>query len=338
VWRDSAACFRFDAGVPLLIRILRLLLCAAFLAGVAPGTVRAAFTSGAAFGSRPAFPETPAPAPGQPAGQRRSDGGGALAYAATYEAFGTRTQEAGASADRQRANTKEEDSLTGLLNEGQRYRDLATGMFLTRDPAGFVDGPNVYTYVNQNPWSAFDEEGLFLNFIAQAGVGALIGGGLEAASQLIVHGRVNDWGAVGKSAAVGAVGAVTGGIIGQVAVKVATMGKVANAAVKVGQAANRASDVVENVESVVQIAGAVASGDPQAAVQGVLELGANNLPAGGKGKGPAKTARTTGGGDGPPTAAKGGDSYVYGVIDTQTGTLTKPGMSSGPIPDRMKQD
>jgi hypothetical protein len=40
------------------------------------------------------------------------------------------------------------------------YRDLETGTFLTRDPAGFVDGPNLYAYVNQNPWTAFDPEGL----------------------------------------------------------------------------------------------------------------------------------------------------------------------------------
>lgn len=31
------------------------------------------------------------------------------------------------------------------------------------------------------------------------------------------------------------------------------------------------------------------------------------------------------------------DSYVYGVIDKKTGTLVKPGMSSGPIPKRMNQ-
>ncbi len=40
------------------------------------------------------------------------------------------------------------------------YRDLDTGEFLTRDPAGFVDGPNLYTYVKQNPWTHFDPEGL----------------------------------------------------------------------------------------------------------------------------------------------------------------------------------
>lgn len=33
-------------------------------------------------------------------------------------------------------------------------------MWLSRDPAGFVDGPNLYAYVKQNPWSVFDPLGL----------------------------------------------------------------------------------------------------------------------------------------------------------------------------------
>jgi uncharacterized protein RhaS with RHS repeats len=37
---------------------------------------------------------------------------------------------------------------------------LETGQFLSRDPAGLVDGPNLYTYVQQNPWTAFDPLGL----------------------------------------------------------------------------------------------------------------------------------------------------------------------------------
>jgi RHS repeat-associated protein len=49
---------------------------------------------------------------------------------------------------------------TGLNNEGHRYRDLEKGEFISRDPMGFVDGPNVYCYVRQNPWSGFDPEGL----------------------------------------------------------------------------------------------------------------------------------------------------------------------------------
>lgn len=88
-----------------------------------------------------------------------TDGSGAATWQASYEAFGTRTAELGTNVERQRANTKDEDP-TGLLNEGFRYRDLDSGTFISRDPAGFVDGPNVYTYVRQNPWSKFDPEGL----------------------------------------------------------------------------------------------------------------------------------------------------------------------------------
>lgn len=84
---------------------------------------------------------------------------GTATWQAAYEAFGTRTEEDGTNTERQRANTKDEDP-TGLLNEGFRYRDLEAGVFISRDPLGFVDGPNVYTYVRQNPWTFFDPLGL----------------------------------------------------------------------------------------------------------------------------------------------------------------------------------
>ena len=89
-----------------------------------------------------------------------TDATGVATWQGTYEAYGTRTQETGTMVDRQKANTKEEDP-TGLLNEGFRYRDLETGVFITRDPLGFVDGPNMYVYVIQNPWSKFDPLGLY---------------------------------------------------------------------------------------------------------------------------------------------------------------------------------
>lgn len=89
----------------------------------------------------------------------QSDSSGALTWTASYEAYGKRTKETGTNADKQRANTKDEDP-TGLLNEGFRYRDIETGVWLSRDPAGFVDGPNLYAYVMQNPWTAWDPDGL----------------------------------------------------------------------------------------------------------------------------------------------------------------------------------
>jgi RHS repeat-associated protein len=89
----------------------------------------------------------------------QSDNTGDLTWTASYEAYGKRPVETGTNLERQRANTKEEDP-TGLLNEGFRMRDLETAVWMSRDPAGFVDGPNLYAYVRQNPWTKFDPLGL----------------------------------------------------------------------------------------------------------------------------------------------------------------------------------
>ncbi len=89
----------------------------------------------------------------------QSDASGAMTWAGAYQAFGTRAAEWGANPERQRANTKEEDP-TGLVNEGHRPRCLETGVFISKDPAGYVDGPNLYAFVRQNPWSSWDLEGL----------------------------------------------------------------------------------------------------------------------------------------------------------------------------------
>jgi RHS repeat-associated protein len=64
------------------------------------------------------------------------------------------------------ANGKYEEPA-GLLNEGFRYRDRQTNTFITRDPAGFIDGPNDYNYVGHNPWSAWDPNGLATVLIPQ---------------------------------------------------------------------------------------------------------------------------------------------------------------------------
>jgi RHS repeat-associated protein len=89
-----------------------------------------------------------------------SNATGATTWRAQYDAYGTRSQESGTpSADRQRGNTKDEDP-SGLRNDGFRYYDLDAQIYVTADPAGFVDGPNLYCYVVQNPWSKFDPEGL----------------------------------------------------------------------------------------------------------------------------------------------------------------------------------
>jgi RHS repeat-associated protein len=89
-----------------------------------------------------------------------TDHTGALSWFARYEAYSKRFDEWGANLDRKRGNTKEEEEALELLNEGFRYRDLETGTFLTRDPIGYADGPNVYCYVHCNPITKFDALGL----------------------------------------------------------------------------------------------------------------------------------------------------------------------------------
>ncbi len=123
----------------------------------------------------------------------KTDASGTASYLAAYEAFGKRTQQYGSTADRQKANTKEEDP-TGLLNEGFRYRDLETGAFITADPLGFVDGPNMYAYVRQNPWTKFDPEGLwetdsYLGDVAQVwkGYGQAVGDVVGGIAHTVTH-------------------------------------------------------------------------------------------------------------------------------------------------------
>ena len=104
-----------------------------------------------------------------------SDGPGVYCYVncnpicAVYEAYETRpiewSDDSTGNPDRQIANTKDEEAELGLLNEGMRYRDLETGTFLTRDPIGYADGPNVYCYVHCNPITSFDPLGLNENRI-----------------------------------------------------------------------------------------------------------------------------------------------------------------------------
>lgn len=53
------------------------------------------------------------------------------------------------------------DPETGLIAFGLRYYIPSLGRWLTPDPAGDVDGPNLYAYVHNNPLRYFDRLGLY---------------------------------------------------------------------------------------------------------------------------------------------------------------------------------
>ena len=56
--------------------------------------------------------------------------------------------------------SKRVDSETGLINFGRRYYDCKTSKWMSPDPLGFEAGPNLYTYVNNNPLTHYDLYGL----------------------------------------------------------------------------------------------------------------------------------------------------------------------------------
>ncbi len=57
--------------------------------------------------------------------------------------------------------SKRLDEETGLIAFGVRYYDPSLGRWITPDPAGFTDGPNLYAYVHNCPLLNFDQFGLF---------------------------------------------------------------------------------------------------------------------------------------------------------------------------------
>ena len=99
-----------------------------------------------------------------------------------YDAFGNRVAPTGTSANDNQFLTKETDS-SGLIYFGARYYDPKIGRFITPDPLGMVDGPNVYLYCNNDPEDFIDPDGFWYIDINLSGgwwgggtTGILIGG------------------------------------------------------------------------------------------------------------------------------------------------------------------
>ncbi|MGK0183549.1 MAG: RHS repeat-associated protein, partial [Halioglobus sp.] len=77
-----------------------------------------------------------------------------------------------------RYSSKRVDEETGLIFFGLRYYMPETGRWITRDPAGFADGPNLYAYVHGNPLKFCDLYGLTAREFAEA-AGKSFAGGLK---------------------------------------------------------------------------------------------------------------------------------------------------------------
>jgi RHS repeat-associated protein len=123
--------------------------------------------------------------------------------------------------------SKPQDADTGLVYLGARYYDPVIGRFISTDPVGFdeknVHSFNRYTYANNNPYKFVDPDGRNPILIGM-GVGALIGGGLNAAEQYTTTGTIR-WGGAGGVIDAAGDGAMFGMLGGMAAGRVAAFGK-----------------------------------------------------------------------------------------------------------------
>ncbi|WP_424985132.1 SpvB/TcaC N-terminal domain-containing protein [Microbulbifer sp. S227A] len=92
------------------------------------------------------------------------DAGGAVISYEEYHPFGTTSYQAGRDATETRRKTyryvaTEQDDLTGFYHMGARYYAPWLGRWSACDPAGLVDGPNLYRYARNNPLRMSDRQG-----------------------------------------------------------------------------------------------------------------------------------------------------------------------------------
>ena len=168
-----------------------------------------------------------------------------------------------------------------------RGYESVLGRFHSVDPKpdeGDQESLSTYQYGWNNPILRSDPNGDCPNCITGAigaGVGALIGGEIEAGIQLYKHGEINDWKAVGGAAFQGG---ITGGAAGFTGgASLLTTAAVANA---VGGAANRATQgqgtTLTNIVTDATVGAVLGAGGKL--VGNAVSSGTNNLSNSAKGK------------------------------------------------------
>lgn len=88
-----------------------------------------------------------------------------------YDAYGVQTQAADPMNNPYRYTAREWDNPVSLSYHRARFYDPTLGRFLSKDPAGMVDGTNLYAYAGDNPVNYGDPSGLDGNPWSGTGTG-----------------------------------------------------------------------------------------------------------------------------------------------------------------------
>jgi len=90
-----------------------------------------------------------------------SNATGSLAKTYTYDSFGNLTMSTGTLSNFFQYTARESDSETALYYYRARYYDPTIGRFVSQDPSGPTQGPNLYAYVYNSPTGSVDPSGLY---------------------------------------------------------------------------------------------------------------------------------------------------------------------------------
>jgi RHS repeat-associated protein len=150
-----------------------------------------------------------------------------LAESYDYTAFGEDLSQLKALSNPWRYSAKRLDPLLGLYSFGKRFYDPTLGRWISTDPAGLIDGTNLYAYLQNDPLRNFDPTGEFaIPLLSWAiggaafcpvtlGVIAAVGVGYAACwsvQQMINNGSVQP-GTAGFTIATGVAGALTTSLV-----------------------------------------------------------------------------------------------------------------------------
>jgi len=112
------------------------------------------------------------------------DSKGQVSATHNYTAFGEELTPITSPFNPWRYSAKRLDQELGLYNFGKRVYDPILARWITTDPAGFIDGINLYAYLSNDPLSSFDPDGRFALALTLGGLswggtgGAVVGGAL----------------------------------------------------------------------------------------------------------------------------------------------------------------